>query len=304
VNGRARAGAATRAFGGAGEAVQRVLPRGPLPRGPPPAWTQKPTPSPIPPAAEPAARSRPAPVASTASGRGATQQAASLLPRAAPPPPRPRRHGLPPRQAPPLRPHARHGGRAVAHAAGAAHRRHLAFRCAARPHAAAAAAQPQRGAPAAAAALRAAPLQLHGAARAGPRAPPAARRAGSGAARGAPIRSPLNPLPLSTPSPSQPPPPHVPSRARPAHPPHYPPGLVVHGREWFFGYGISSAPAGATPFGAPDRVVNLGATEVPGDMVEELVADLAPRFRPEDYNVRGRVGAGFGRGGAGVKARP
>jgi hypothetical protein len=109
---------------------------------------------------------------------------------------------------------------------------------------------------------------------------------------------------LSTPSPSQPPPPHVPSRARPAHPPHYPPGLVVHGREWFFGYGISSAPAGATPFGAPDRVVNLGATEVPGDMVEELVADLAPRFRPEDYNVRGRVGAGFGRGGAGVKARP
>ena len=81
------------------------------------------------------------------------------------------------------------------------------------------------------------------------------------------------------------------SQRRPARPLapacslHAPPGIVVHGREWFFGYGISHAPAGATPFGRPDKTVALGATEVPPDMVEDLIADLAPRFRPEDYNV-------------------
>lgn len=62
-------------------------------------------------------------------------------------------------------------------------------------------------------------------------------------------------------------------------------GIVVHGREYFFGYGISSTGAGRTPFGAPDMVVCLGATEVPPEMVEGLVGDLRERFRPEHYNL-------------------
>lgn len=60
---------------------------------------------------------------------------------------------------------------------------------------------------------------------------------------------------------------------------------MVHGREYFFGYGISSTRAGQTPFGQPDMVVCLGSTEVPPDMLHTLIHDLRPRFRPEDYNV-------------------
>lgn len=76
--------------------------------------------------------------------------------------------------------------------------------------------------------------------------------------------------------------------------PHLPPlppanlGLVVHNKEHFFGYGISSTPAGRTPFGQPDMVICLGNTEVPHDMVEGLLADLRSRYRPQDYNVSKR----------------
>ncbi|KAI8475014.1 MAG: PPPDE putative peptidase domain-containing protein [Monoraphidium minutum] len=62
-------------------------------------------------------------------------------------------------------------------------------------------------------------------------------------------------------------------------------GLVIHGREYFYGYGISSTRAGETPFGQPDMVVVLGSTEVPPDMLHTLIADLRPRFRPDDYNL-------------------
>jgi hypothetical protein len=35
-------------------------------------------------------------------------------------------------------------------------------------------------------------------------------------------------------------------------------GLVVHGQEYFFGYGIQKTRAGCTPFGPPYRVIDLG----------------------------------------------
>lgn len=62
-------------------------------------------------------------------------------------------------------------------------------------------------------------------------------------------------------------------------------GLVVHGREYFFGYGISSTASGCSPFGQPDMVICLGQTEVPQDMVDSLIDDLRPRFSPQDYNL-------------------
>ncbi|GBF96242.1 hypothetical protein Rsub_08787 [Raphidocelis subcapitata] len=62
-------------------------------------------------------------------------------------------------------------------------------------------------------------------------------------------------------------------------------GVVVHGREWFFGYGISSTHAGGSPFGQPDMTIVLGSTEVPPEMVKDIVNDLRPRFRPQDYNL-------------------
>eukprot|EP00877_Chromochloris_zofingiensis_P014058 jgi/Chrzof1/8906/Cz03g28200.t1 len=62
-------------------------------------------------------------------------------------------------------------------------------------------------------------------------------------------------------------------------------GVVLGGIEYFFGFGINRTRAGTTPFGSPYRVVDLGTTEVPHDMVEDLLTDLQPRFRPQDYNL-------------------
>eukprot|EP00879_Flechtneria_rotunda_P006773 GHRR01007117.1.p1 GENE.GHRR01007117.1~~GHRR01007117.1.p1 ORF type:complete len:308 (+),score=139.83 GHRR01007117.1:796-1719(+) len=63
-------------------------------------------------------------------------------------------------------------------------------------------------------------------------------------------------------------------------------GVVIDGREEiFFGYGIHRARAGTTMFGQPHRIIDLGTTELPPEMREELLADLTSRYRPEDYSL-------------------
>jgi hypothetical protein len=56
-------------------------------------------------------------------------------------------------------------------------------------------------------------------------------------------------------------------------------------QEIFFGYGIAQARAGQTMFGQPARVLDFGESEVTLDVLAELLEDLAPRFRPQDYNL-------------------
>ena len=66
-------------------------------------------------------------------------------------------------------------------------------------------------------------------------------------------------------------------------------GLVAHGREFYFGGGpgggVAAAPAGATPFGAPTHALCLGTTEVPPEMLDDLVDELRGRFPPEAYHI-------------------
>lgn len=63
-------------------------------------------------------------------------------------------------------------------------------------------------------------------------------------------------------------------------------GVVLDGElELFYGAGIQRARAGATPFGSPHRVIDLGSTDVSGQLLDELLADLAPRYRPADYSL-------------------
>ncbi|GMH43391.1 hypothetical protein BSKO_11313 [Bryopsis sp. KO-2023] len=62
-------------------------------------------------------------------------------------------------------------------------------------------------------------------------------------------------------------------------------GVVVSGTEYYFGGGIQKARAGTTHFGRPAQVVDLGTTEVPHEVREELIADLASRFHAETYDL-------------------
>uniref|UniRef100_A0A7N0UGS9 PPPDE domain-containing protein n=1 Tax=Kalanchoe fedtschenkoi TaxID=63787 RepID=A0A7N0UGS9_KALFE len=62
-------------------------------------------------------------------------------------------------------------------------------------------------------------------------------------------------------------------------------GVVVYGREYYFGGGIQNAPAGSTPYGTPLRVVDLGVTHVPQDVFEQYLQEISPRFTAETYSL-------------------
>ncbi|PSC68604.1 desumoylating isopeptidase 1 [Micractinium conductrix] len=61
--------------------------------------------------------------------------------------------------------------------------------------------------------------------------------------------------------------------------------VVVGGLEHFFGGGINVAPAGATPFGRPVQVLDLGYTQLLEDLRTELLAELSERYTPEAYSL-------------------
>ncbi|CAM8982948.1 unnamed protein product [Rhodiola kirilowii] len=62
-------------------------------------------------------------------------------------------------------------------------------------------------------------------------------------------------------------------------------GVVVYGKEYYFGEGIQDAPAGSTPYGTPLRVVDLGVTHVPQDVFEQYLQEISPRFTAENYSL-------------------
>lgn len=62
-------------------------------------------------------------------------------------------------------------------------------------------------------------------------------------------------------------------------------GIVVYGKEYYFGGGISYDPPGRTPFGVPTRKVDIGVTEIPEEMFMEFLREVAPRFSFNTYNV-------------------
>lgn len=63
-------------------------------------------------------------------------------------------------------------------------------------------------------------------------------------------------------------------------------GVVLDGREEvFFGYGIQRTRAGTTMFGQPHHIIDVGTSEVDPAMLNELLADISPRFRPQDYSL-------------------
>lgn len=62
-------------------------------------------------------------------------------------------------------------------------------------------------------------------------------------------------------------------------------GIVVYGKEYYFGGGIQQDPVGKTPYGTPIRVVELGVTHVPQDVFETYLKEISPRYRAETYSL-------------------
>jgi desumoylating isopeptidase 1 len=62
-------------------------------------------------------------------------------------------------------------------------------------------------------------------------------------------------------------------------------GIVVYGIEYYYGGGIcKGAPAG-TPYGKPVQNIALGDTELPQDLFEEFLNEIAAKFSPAKYDL-------------------
>ncbi|KAL1830384.1 hypothetical protein ACET3Z_000035 [Daucus carota] len=62
-------------------------------------------------------------------------------------------------------------------------------------------------------------------------------------------------------------------------------GVVVYGNEYYFSGGLVHSPAGATPYGTPLRVIDLGITHVPKDVFEMYLQEISPQYTAESYNL-------------------
>ncbi|GMH20400.1 hypothetical protein Nepgr_022241 [Nepenthes gracilis] len=62
-------------------------------------------------------------------------------------------------------------------------------------------------------------------------------------------------------------------------------GVVVYGKEYYFGGGIQQSPGGSTPYGNPIRVEELGVTHIPQDVFESYLEEISPRYTAETYSL-------------------
>lgn len=61
--------------------------------------------------------------------------------------------------------------------------------------------------------------------------------------------------------------------------------LVVHGREIYFGQGISRVQPGTTHLGQPQKVIDLGTTELPMDVIEEYLEEIGTEWTADRYHL-------------------
>lgn len=63
--------------------------------------------------------------------------------------------------------------------------------------------------------------------------------------------------------------------------------VVAYNQEFFFGgMGVESCPPCRTILGNPDKIVDLGTTEVPADIFYEYLSELeSDTFKPEKYSL-------------------
>eukprot|EP00291_Cryptomonas_curvata_P007298 CAMPEP_0172192564 /NCGR_PEP_ID=MMETSP1050-20130122/24398_1 /TAXON_ID=233186 /ORGANISM="Cryptomonas curvata, Strain CCAP979/52" /LENGTH=112 /DNA_ID=CAMNT_0012867881 /DNA_START=12 /DNA_END=347 /DNA_ORIENTATION=+ len=62
-------------------------------------------------------------------------------------------------------------------------------------------------------------------------------------------------------------------------------GVVVFGKEYYFGGGIQAGTPFMTPYGRPVEVVPLGDTHIPKDVFQDFLQEIGPRFSMETYDL-------------------
>ena len=62
-------------------------------------------------------------------------------------------------------------------------------------------------------------------------------------------------------------------------------GLLVYGKEYYFGGGICSDPIGRTPYGSPLRKINIGSTELPEELFLDFLDSIKGKFSMEKYDI-------------------
>ena len=62
-------------------------------------------------------------------------------------------------------------------------------------------------------------------------------------------------------------------------------GIVVYGQEYYFGGGICSGPPKQTPFGFPNKIEQIGETQIPKEIFLEFLRELSPKFSVATYDL-------------------
>jgi len=62
-------------------------------------------------------------------------------------------------------------------------------------------------------------------------------------------------------------------------------GIVVYGKEFYFGGGICQGHPGQTPYGNPIDIITLGTTLIPEDLFMDFLRDLSPSFSQSTYDL-------------------
>ena len=62
-------------------------------------------------------------------------------------------------------------------------------------------------------------------------------------------------------------------------------GVVVFGKEFFFGGGIQHGPPGRTPYGVPVERLALGDSHIPEDVFLEFLQEISSRFSMDSYDL-------------------
>jgi thiol-disulfide isomerase/thioredoxin len=62
-------------------------------------------------------------------------------------------------------------------------------------------------------------------------------------------------------------------------------GIVIYGKEFYYGGGICTGAPKQTPYGRPVQEIPLGNTEIPEDLFMDFLAELSPGFTMEKYDL-------------------
>jgi hypothetical protein len=62
-------------------------------------------------------------------------------------------------------------------------------------------------------------------------------------------------------------------------------GIIVYGKEFYFGGGICKDPIGQTPYGTPVKNEAIGSTEIPEEMFLDYLNELSSKYTESNYDL-------------------